>query len=112
MDSRPGLRGAPRRPPWIILAFENEKPAAEILTHLVEDLGRNDPSNRLRITIVRGISKAHPSYYRIVIGSNIDPERIKKYAAMMMRIQEMNPKSDINLRTFLRAYTAIGRDRK
>jgi hypothetical protein len=91
-------------PPWMVLAFENEKPAAQIVTQLVREVGTKDSRNRLRITIVRGINRKHPHHYRVVIGSNVDPANLKKYGAMMARIHEMEPSTDKNLRMFLAAY--------
>src|SRR5204862_1734097 len=91
-------------PPWMILAFENKEAAAQILAQLVREVGTDDPRNRLRISIVRGISRKDPHHYRVIIGSNVDPRSVKKFAAMMARVHEMAPATDRNLRMFLDAY--------
>lgn len=96
-------------PPAMFLAFEDGKTAAEIFRHLVEDVGREDPGNRLRITIVKGISKKNLQHYRVVVGSNIAPANKTKLIAMMARVQEMTPETDTNLKRFLDAYAAAGK---
>ena len=95
-------------PPWMMLLFENREPAAEIFTHLVRDLGNEDSRNRLRVTIVKGISKRNPYHYRVVIGPNPDISKAK-FAMMMSSLQHMEPQSDRNLQMFLAAYAVAGR---
>jgi hypothetical protein len=92
----------------MVLGFENGQAAAEILTHLVRDIGTQDPENRLRITIVKGISKRNPTHYRVVIGSNVDAADFKKFGAIMFRVHTMTPSSTQNLDRFLAAYEQIG----
>jgi len=65
----------------------------------------------LRITVIRKISKAHPHWYRIVIGS--DPAACfaqsgMKQVAMISRIHTMTPSSNDNLERFLVAFKASG----
>lgn len=103
-----GVAVAPNVPPWLILGFENAKPAAEILTHLVRDIGTEDPENRLRITIVRGISKKNPFHYRVVVGSNVDKAGLKKFSNMMFRVHTMEPTSSVNLDRFIASYEQVG----
>lgn len=95
-------------PPWMVLGFENGDAAAEILTHLVRDIGNEDPKNRLRITIVKGISKKNPTHYRVIIGSNVDPADFEKFGAVMFRVHTMTPTSTVNLDGFLSAYNEMG----
>ena len=95
-------------PPWMVLGFENGEAAAEILTQLVRDIGTEDPENRLRITIVKGISKKNPTHYRVVIGSNVDAGDFKKFGAVIFRVHTMTPNSTQNLDRFLAAYERMG----
>ena len=95
-------------PPWMVLGFENGEAAAEILTQLVRDIGAEDLENRLRITIVKGISKRNPTHYRVVIGSNVDAGDVKKFGAVMFRVHTMTPNSTHNLDRFLAAYEKLG----
>lgn len=103
-----GVAVAPGMPPWLVLGFENGAAAAEILTHLVRDIGNDDPENRLRITIVKGISKKNPFHYRVVIGSNIDKDELKKFSNMMFRVHTMEPASSRNLDMFAAAFAKEG----
>jgi hypothetical protein len=95
-------------PPWMVLGFENGEAAAEILRQLVRDVGYDDPRNRLRITIVRNISKRHPSHYRVVIGSNVDTADVKKFAVTVFRVHTMTPDSSVNLDGFISGYNSVG----
>jgi hypothetical protein len=104
-----GWAAAPGVPPWMVLGFENQQPAAEILTQLVQDVGRDDPRNRLRITIVRGISAKRPLHYRVLIGSNVDPKVWKKLGGVMFRVHTMEPTSSVNLDRFLASYEQTGK---
>jgi hypothetical protein len=95
-------------PPWMVLGFENGEAAAEILTQLVRDIGNQDPENRLRITIVKNISKQEPTHYRVIIGSNVDAKDFKKFGAVMFRVHTMTPHSSQNLDQFVAAYEKAG----
>jgi len=95
-------------PPWMVLGFANAQPAVEIVKQLVHELGNYDRKNRLRITIVRGISRANPSHYRVVIGSNVDSSSIKKFGNWLSRVHTMTPTNTSNLDRFLKSYELSG----
>jgi len=99
----------PGIPPWMVFGFRNEEAAAAIITNLVKDVGRNDPENRLRISIIRGISKKNPMNYRVVIGSNADPAKLRKLGMMAARVKTLEPSSTLNRDRFLEAYAREGR---
>lgn len=103
-----GWAGVEGQPPWMVLCFENGEAAAEILTQLVGDIGNNDPQNRLRITIIRNISRKRPSHYRVVIGSNVDTKDFRKVGVFVSRVHTMTPDSTANLDEFLAVYNAVG----
>lgn len=94
-------------PPTLGLIFEDSVAAKEIFHFLISDLGGDDTQERLRVAIVRGISKANPYWYRILIGSNILSDIRKqevRYFVSVSRINTMQPDSDTNLERFLRSY--------
>ena len=98
-------------PPILALVFKKPVVAAKIFSLWRSELGPRDETNMLRITVIRKISKAHPHWYRIVIGS--DPAACfaqsgMKQVAMISRIHTMTPSSNDNLERFLVAFKASG----
>jgi hypothetical protein len=102
------VEGSDKFPPWMILGFTNASAAIEVIEQLVRDLGNYDPKNRLRITILRGISRKNPSHYRVVIGSNIDSSSLKKFGNWLSRVHTMTPDNNANLDRFLKSYESSG----
>jgi len=98
-------------PPILGLVFENGEAATEIFQAWRQELGERDLEERLYIGIVRGVTVANPSAYRVVIGANPgvalgDPD--VKFAQMIYRIQMMEPSSSANLDRFLEGYGRLG----
>lgn len=102
------IPGSRNYPPWMILGFENRTAAAELLTELVKDVGTDDPHNRLRITIVKGISRRNPSHYRVLVGTNVDWAKFKKMGAMVCRVHTMTPDSTTHRDQFLASLQLAG----
>lgn len=76
------------------------------------ELGRHDEANKLRVAIIRGVSKANPHAYRVVLGS--DPAAGFSKAGitqtvMIARIHTMEPSSNENLKRFLDSYDVCRR---
>ncbi len=94
-------------PPAIGLLFRDGNAAMKIFEFWRAELGERDPHNKLRLSIICGITKTNPHWYRVVIGSNITPEisrrRITRFVSLL-RIHTMTPSSDINLKNFLASY--------
>src|SRR5205814_5696280 len=84
--------------------------ATEIFKGLEQDLGTVDTQERLRISILRGVDKAEPLAYTVVLGSNITTENLhpEKLVFMTSRINTMYPTSHDNLNRFLTAYERVG----
>lgn len=94
-------------PPAMALLFRNHEPAEQIFRQLLADVGRDDPNDILRVSIIQGVSAAHPHSYRIVIGSN--PTSLRdvsegRFLVMMSRHNQMDPMNSENLIRFLRSY--------
>lgn len=93
--------------PILAPVFSDSDAARNIFSHWRIELGIRDEQERLRLAIVRGISRARPYSYRISIGSNPDEtfsrEKIR-YVTYVNRINTMDAESDENLERFLRNY--------
>lgn len=96
--------------PVLIPIFNNRDAAEEIFAHWREELGSQDKDERLRVAVVRGISKRNPHWYRVVIGSNPNlPRRVPvRYMIFVARVNTMTPDSSWNLDNFLQSYRKAG----
>ena len=98
-------------PPALALAFSDGPAGREIFAHWQNEIGTIDTSERLRLTIIRGISKKNVHAYRVMISANPEvsaPGGTSKLLFMMGRIHTMEPSSDSNLRAFLENYRDVG----
>lgn len=99
-------------PPVLSLLFRNRTPAARIFARWRSELGSRDESNRLRIAIVRGVSKTAPHMYRVAIGSNPDAcfsRMDTKRLTLIVRVCTMDPVSGDRLALFLDSYQLNGK---
>jgi len=100
------------KPPILALVFRNPDPAAAIFHHWYSEVGREDRQEKLRISIIRHISKAHPHSYRVMVGINpsvaLSRPGVKRFV-MISRQHKMVPDSDLNLTKFLQSYGSSGR---
>ena len=95
------------RPPALMLVFTNAEVAGNIFRLWRKDLGTEDHEERLRVSIIRGISRKNPAHYRVILGLNPAAAHLRretKQIIMMSRFHLMEPSSDFNLRTFLNSY--------
>jgi hypothetical protein len=93
--------------PVLALLFRHRTPAEKILALWRSELGPRDEENKLRVAIIRGVSKTNPHMYRVVVGSNpaasfSHPDTTR--AVMIARIHTMEPSSSENLKRFLDSY--------
>src|SRR5258708_23309387 len=90
-------------PPALALAFGNGAVGREIFDRWRKEIGTVDTTERLRVTIIRGISKKNVHAYRVMIGANPEvgvPADASKLFFMTSRIHTTDPSSDSNLRAF------------
>jgi hypothetical protein len=94
-------------PPVLGLIFRDSDAAKQIFQFLSEEVGGRGSEERLRVSIVRGISGRNPHWYRVLIGS--DPtsdlrEQDVRFFVSVSRINTMEAASGANLERFLRSY--------
>lgn len=96
-------------PPVLALLFSDREAGQEIFVHWREDLGKADVKERMRLAIVRGIDKAHPHAYRVIVGSALSVlPRKGRFVSFVSRIHRMDATTSENLERFLAAYAAFG----
>lgn len=99
-----------RQPPLMALLFEHGDAGAEIFDQWRQELGKRDEQERLRIVIVRGVSRKRPHAYRVVVTANMNALTASgsKQFGIISRQCEMDPSSDQNLNMFIESYRRVG----
>ncbi len=99
-------------PPILALLFRERQIAEKIFAFWRTELGEKDERDKLRLAIIRGVSRTHPYMYRVIVGSNIGSELMQQEKARLVvgisKPLTMNPASDRNLNMFLASYEASG----
>jgi tetratricopeptide (TPR) repeat protein len=86
----------PDRPPALVCLFREKGPAIKIIQGLTEDLTTEDKKDGLRVTIIRGIDRANPHHYRIVLTSNMTGLKSgAKFFSTASKSITMTPSSDV-----------------
>lgn len=95
------------KPPVILLIFKKEG-GKDVFMDLYEQLGQVDVMERLRFSIIRGVSKDQPYHYRVLLSENIMVSDKNKLMTMFSRIHEMTPSTDQNWNNFEKEYKKYG----
>ncbi|WP_445947358.1 hypothetical protein, partial [Shewanella sp.] len=103
-----GFMTSADEPPFIMLAFKSTQGGFKLFMDLYDELGSEDKLERLRISIIRGVSKKSPSHYRIQIAEDIKYDDGHKQLVMISRIHEMTPENDQNWLRFQESYNKHG----
>ncbi|HEY6851604.1 MAG TPA: hypothetical protein VI320_35995 [Terracidiphilus sp.] len=102
----------PRMPPIIAPVFQDRASALEIFAAWRNEIGKEDPNEVIRLSLVKGISKAEPFSYCVSIGANAKADQRRKetrYFALVSRLNRMNPASSFNLSRFEKSVALSGR---
>jgi hypothetical protein len=98
-------------PPVLGLVFRDREAARQILTQLCREVGPEDRTDTLRVTIIRRIDRDNPHAYRVVVGSNpmeAHSSSASKIVFVASRTNTMTPSTSTNLEAFLANYAAAG----
>jgi hypothetical protein len=94
-------------PPFIFLIFK-KKEGIHVFMDLYQQLGQVDNLERLRFSIIRGVSKNEPYNYRVLLTENIMANEQNKLITMYSRIHEMTPATNQNWNNFEKDYKKYG----
>ncbi|MFV5485244.1 hypothetical protein [Acinetobacter baumannii] len=94
-------------PPFIFLIFK-KKEGIHVFMDLYQQLGQVDNLERLRFSIIRGVSKNEPYNYRVLLTENIMANEQHKLITMCSRIHEMTPATNQNWNNFEKDYKKYG----
>ncbi|TWP28350.1 hypothetical protein EUA62_00975 [TM7 phylum sp. oral taxon 348] len=104
-----GFATSPDQPPILMFLFKNAENGKKIFSAWIERFSNIDKEDDLRITIVRGIDKKNPFYYRIGVGANIKKELSPaRLVGTIVRSNMMTPTNSDNLDRFLADYKKYG----
>lgn len=98
---------SPQALPIIVIGFQEPEAAKLIFKGWRDRFGPVDTSEKLSISIIRGIDKAAPANYKVVIGSIPKIHTGKNYSTnviMVTRFLQMTPPDSMNLDSFLEQY--------
>lgn len=101
--------------PELILLFEDQQAGAKIFRGWRRRLGESDQHEWIGVTLVTGIDRSHPAYYRCAISVNEESltcfHKAKGPIALVYRMQEMTPPDTTNMDRFLFFFRNAGRYR-
>jgi hypothetical protein len=93
----------------IVLAYENLEAGIEIFKKWINKLGNEDKAELIKITIIKGVDKNNPYWYRVNISSNLDnifSSQPDNYIVVSSRSHQMEPTSPDNLNNLIALYNA------
>lgn len=100
----------PQSAPLLLPVFRDAAVARAIFEGLREDVGEADKEDRLRVTLVRGISRSNPHAYRVIFGTQL-PKEMKssqwRMVAIGARVHTMEPSSNQNIDMFMNRYAKV-----
>lgn len=102
----------PGVPPIMAPVFRDRASALEIFAAWRREIGKEDSDEVIRISLVRGITKAEPFSYCVAIGANAEAKPLRKetkYFVLMSRLNRMTPTSSFNLDRFEKSVALCGR---
>ena len=99
--------------PQMCFSFQNIDAGHKIFRGWLRKFGATDPNDTIELTLVTGINRVHPDWYRLVVGHRI--ENFLKFDARLLgatfRVNELTPPNGRNLGQFLERYRRLGRYR-
>lgn len=95
------------KPPIIFLIFKKEE-GINVFMNLFQQLGQIDELERLRLSVIKGVSKKNPTYYRVLLTENITSNSQYKVMTMLSRMHEMTPFTSRNWDNFENEYKKHG----
>jgi glycosyltransferase involved in cell wall biosynthesis len=99
-----------KQPPLLGLIFSSAEMANAIFEEWQDRFGRSDANDEIRISIVKGIERKNPYYYRGCISRDIDAivkDDAKRFVSVA-RMTTMTVSDHKNLDLFQRAFATLG----
>ncbi|WP_075604137.1 hypothetical protein [Saccharicrinis aurantiacus] len=84
----------------IFLAFENGIAGKSIFDEWIKRYGKEDINDIIKITIVKGVNKNNPYWYKVHISANVHTQSLKsreRYMSVAARFHQMTPNNSENM---------------
>lgn len=90
----------------LILSFENIDFGKKIFEEWISNYGKIDKSEIISITIIKGVDKNNPSWYKVLVNKNINKSSIAdvNFVSLSARFHRMEPKNSKNLDNLIVGY--------
>jgi len=90
----------------IFIGYANGNAGKQIFKDWINKFGKVDTEEKIKITIIKGVDKYNPHWYRVHIGTDIKKEQLKSGDIILSasRFHEMNANSPENLNKLISAY--------
>jgi len=89
------------------LVFSYGEFGQKIIDGLRKEIGSEDIENRLRVSIIKGISSKQPNHYKIMLSENVNEMEQNKFILSTSRIHKMTPATLSNLERFLSEFNTL-----
>lgn len=92
---------------YIAISFHDVNVATQIFDDWIKEFGQDDKEDSIRISIIKGVNKEHPYWYRVHICKNIQKQKELngKHFITTSRFHEMNANNPINLNFLIQNYS-------
>lgn len=90
----------------VMLAFENEQALKKIFENWIKEYGKVDKEETISISIIKGIRKDNPYWYKVLVSKNIRNKQIENgnFISLSSRFHRMEPTTSINLDNLTNGY--------
>lgn len=102
-----GFVAMPQPNPFgIMLTFENEEAGKKIFENWIKEYGKIDKEETISISIIKGIRKDKPYWYKVLVSKNIKKNQIKDggFVSLSSRFHRMEPTNSNNLDNLINGY--------
>lgn len=99
----------PQAPLCIFLGFEDANFGKKIFQNWIERFGKIDKEEVINISIIKGVDRNNPSWYRVHISKKIDGENLSNDMILfsLSRFHELKPKNSHNLDILIDLYSKV-----
>jgi len=95
-----GVFYAPEAGYGIFLSFKNGNPGKSIFDNWIKRFGKEDKNNIIQITIVKGVKRSNPYWYKVLITSNLETLKLEakeRYYNVTNRVHQITPNNPDNM---------------
>lgn len=93
----------------LLLCYNHGDAGRKIFENWIKLVGKEDKKELIKLTIIKGIDKNNPHWYRVLVSTNIDKESLESCSLFMVasRFHEMNPTSSKNLDDAIHIFNSL-----